>query len=58
MELFNYWIMTGWHGEQWDFQYNEKIMKFSGMYNTRQMNKVYSCKVKTWIKTTVLYKYM
>ena len=22
MEHSDHWIMTGWHGEQWDFQYN------------------------------------
>jgi hypothetical protein len=25
----NHWIMTGWHGEQWDFQNNEKTMEHS-----------------------------
>jgi hypothetical protein len=27
--LKHHWIMTGWHGEQWDFQNNEKTMKHS-----------------------------
>jgi hypothetical protein len=25
----NHWIMTGWHGEQWDFRNNEKTMVHS-----------------------------
>jgi hypothetical protein len=29
MEHSDHWIMTGWHGEQWDFQNNEKIMEHS-----------------------------
>ena len=27
MEHSDHWIATGWHGEQWDFQYNEKTME-------------------------------
>jgi hypothetical protein len=27
MEHFDRWIMTGWHGEQWDFQNSEKTME-------------------------------
>jgi hypothetical protein len=27
MEHSDHWIMTGWHGEQWDFQNNEKTME-------------------------------
>jgi hypothetical protein len=27
MEHSNHSIMTGWHGEQWDFQNNEKTME-------------------------------
>jgi hypothetical protein len=29
MEHSHHWIMTGWHGEQWDFQNNEKTMEHS-----------------------------
>jgi hypothetical protein len=29
MEHSDHWIMTGWHGEQWDFQNNEKTMEHS-----------------------------
>ena len=29
VEHSDHWIMTGWHGEQWDFQNNEKTMKHS-----------------------------
>jgi hypothetical protein len=29
MEHSDHWIMTGWHGEQWDFQNNKKTMKHS-----------------------------
>jgi hypothetical protein len=29
MEHSDHWIMTGLHGEQWDFQNNEKSMKHS-----------------------------
>ena len=25
----NHWILTRWHGEQWDFQNNEKTMEHS-----------------------------
>ena len=25
----DHWITTGWHGEQWDFQNNEKAMEHS-----------------------------
>ena len=25
----DHWIMTGWHGEQWDFQNNEKTVGHS-----------------------------
>jgi hypothetical protein len=27
MEHSDHWIMTGWHGEQWVFQNNEKTME-------------------------------
>jgi hypothetical protein len=29
MKHSDYWIMTEWHGEQWDFQNNEKTMEHS-----------------------------
>jgi hypothetical protein len=29
MKHSDHWIMTGWHGEQRDFQNNEKTMKHS-----------------------------
>ena len=29
MKYSDHWIMTGWHGEQWDFQNNEKTMEHS-----------------------------
>jgi hypothetical protein len=29
MEYSDHWIMTRWHGEQWDFQNNEKTMEQS-----------------------------
>jgi hypothetical protein len=29
MEHSDHWIVTGWHGEQWDFQNNEKTMEHS-----------------------------
>jgi hypothetical protein len=29
MEHSDHWIMTGWHGEQRDFQNNEKTMEYS-----------------------------
>ena len=29
MEHSNHWIMIGWHGEQWNFQNNEKTMEHS-----------------------------
>jgi hypothetical protein len=29
MKHSDHWIMTGWHGEQWDFQNNEKTMEQS-----------------------------
>jgi hypothetical protein len=29
MEHSDHWIMTGWHGEQWDFQNNKKTMTHS-----------------------------
>jgi hypothetical protein len=29
MEHSDHWITTGWHGEQWDFQNNEKTMEHS-----------------------------
>ena len=29
IEHSDHWIMTEWHGEQWDFQNNEKTMKHS-----------------------------
>ena len=30
MKHSGHWIVTGWHGEQWDFQNNENKMKHSG----------------------------
>ena len=29
MEYSDHQIMTGWYGEEWDFQDNEKRMEFS-----------------------------
>jgi hypothetical protein len=29
MEHSDHWIMTGWHGQQWDFQNNETTMEHS-----------------------------
>jgi hypothetical protein len=29
MEHSDHWITTGWHGEQWEFQNNEKTMEHS-----------------------------
>jgi hypothetical protein len=29
MKHSDHWIVTGWHGEQWGFQNNEKTMKHS-----------------------------
>jgi hypothetical protein len=29
MEHSDHWIMTGWRGEQWDFQNNVKTMEHS-----------------------------
>ena len=29
MEHSDHWNVTGWHGEQWDFQNNEKTMEHS-----------------------------
>jgi hypothetical protein len=29
MEHSNYWIITGWYREQWDFENNEKTMNIS-----------------------------
>jgi hypothetical protein len=29
MEHSDHWVMTGWHGEQWYFQNNEKKMEHS-----------------------------
>jgi hypothetical protein len=29
MEHSDHWIVTGWHGEQWDMQSNKKTMEQS-----------------------------
>jgi hypothetical protein len=44
MEHSDHWIMTGWHGEQWDFQNNETSlvlldgMENSGIFKTMEDN--------------------
>ena len=45
MEHSDHWITTGWHGEQWDFQNNEKTMEHSGM----ELNYLH-CKTKIFIQ--------
>jgi hypothetical protein len=37
MEHFDHWIMTGWRGEQRDFQNNEKTMERDFQNNEKTM---------------------
>jgi hypothetical protein len=38
MEYSDHCIMTGWHGEQWDFQNNERTMEHSDHWIVTMVN--------------------